>query len=162
MSKDRTKLVLKVMLADDDADDRFFFEKAILNSMIPSSLIKVENGAKLMSYLAETDVLPDVLFLDLNMPKKNGSECLLEIKADPRFAKLPVVIYSTSMHSQIADILYRGGAHFYIKKTDLSEMQKQVNVVLNLISLKRFERPERQKFILDSSSYNVIPEKVPG
>jgi response regulator RpfG family c-di-GMP phosphodiesterase len=143
---------IQILLADDDMDDRFFFNKAIDYATVPASLITVENGEKLMRYLSEIspEDLPDALFLDLNMPKKNGSECLREIKNNENLKRLPVIIYSTSLHPEIADLLYRDGAHYYIKKTDLVQMQTLLNYVLKLVNENQMERPDRENFILSS------------
>src|SRR5688500_20391697 len=75
-----TDIPIKVLLADDDIDDRYFFEKVLKSLMVNTELATVEDGERLMIYLAEnSEKLPDILFLDLNMPKKNGTECLSEI-----------------------------------------------------------------------------------
>src|ERR1035437_1105930 len=98
---------LNVLLADDDKDDRFFFKMALKEVTIPTQLETVTDGEILMDYLAENaDRLPDVLFLDHNMPRKNGAECLLEIKLIPELKALPIVIYSTSLRDEIADMFY--------------------------------------------------------
>ncbi|MDB5281008.1 MAG: response regulator receiver protein [Bacteroidota bacterium] len=68
------------MLADDDRDDRYFFEKALEDLSVAAALRVVSNGEALMSCLLKTGgQLPDILFLDLNMPCKGGKECLQEI-----------------------------------------------------------------------------------
>ena len=101
-----TYIPINVLLADDDIDDRYFFDKVLKSLPVRTELATVEDGEKLMSYLAEnSEKLPDILFLDLNMPKKNGSECLVEIKQDERLKKLPVIIYSTHRHEKDSDIL---------------------------------------------------------
>src|SRR4051812_32115664 len=116
---------LHILLADDDKDDRFFFGKALQAIPILTDLVTVEDGKKLMEHLLKNPKrLPDVLFLDLNMPRKNGSECLAEIKDSPKIKQLPVIIYSTSLHEDVADLLYEKGAHYYIRKTDLTELEK--------------------------------------
>jgi CheY-like chemotaxis protein len=144
-----------ILLADDDSDDRFFFTKAVKYSPIPATLSTVENGEKLMQFLTGTaNDLPDALFLDLNMPKKNGSECLREIKNNPGLKDLPVIIYSTSLHPEIADLLYRDGAHYYIKKGDLTEMQKLLNFILSKVIDNNLSRPPREAFILNSKEYS--------
>jgi CheY-like chemotaxis protein len=90
----------KVVLADDDPDHAFLF-RIVLEQVDPSKeLVIVNDGEQLMNLLKST--VPDVLFLDLSMPNKNGYDCLSEIKQDPRLEQLPVVVYSTS--SDIADI----------------------------------------------------------
>lgn len=140
---------LKILLADDDPDDRFFFDLVLKDLAIPTQLTTVEDGVKLMDYLIKhADKLPDVLFLDLNMPRKNGSECLSEIKHNAKLKNLPVIIYSTSLHEDIADILYKKGAHYYIRKTDIVELKKTLNYTLGLIVENNFARPRRDKFVL--------------
>jgi CheY-like chemotaxis protein len=145
---------LKVLLADDDADDRHFFDKILKTLPIKTRLVTVEDGEALMTYLFEnSDNLPDVLFLDLNMPKKNGMECLAEIKLNAKLKRLPVVIYSTHMHEKDAGLLYKEGAHYYIRKTDIIELTKVLHRVLNKMVVNKFARPSKDKFI---SSINKI------
>lgn len=101
-----------------------------------------------MSYLLEkSKQLPDVLFLDLNMPRKNGSMCLAEIKSNEKLKKLPVIIYSTSLYEDVASLLYKEGAHYYVRKTDLAELKKILLRVLTLMLEKNFTRPSRDEFI---------------
>jgi len=140
---------INVLLADDDIDDRYFFDKVLKSLPVRTELATVEDGDKLMIYLAEnSEQLPDILFLDLNMPKKNGSECLLEIKQDEKLKRLPVIIYSTHRHEKDSDILYEKGAHYYIRKTDMIELAKTLHHILNLMVENKFERPARDKFSL--------------
>ncbi|MBC7383961.1 MAG: response regulator [Bacteroidia bacterium] len=138
-----------LLLADDDSDDRFFFDKTLKLLQFQTTLTTVEDGEKLMNYLStNTTQLPDVLFLDLNMPRKNGSECLDEIKQNEKLKVLPVIMYSTSLHEDVADHLYKTGAHYYIRKTGLNELQKMLKTVLTLMVENKFNRPERDEFIL--------------
>ncbi len=110
--------------------------------------VTVVDGEKLMSYLSENYLnLPDVLFLDLNLPRKNGMECLSEIKQSEKLKDLPVVIYSTHLHEKVADLLYQAGAHYYIRKTDMIELAKILHRVLNRLVVNKFARPELDKFI---------------
>jgi CheY-like chemotaxis protein len=140
---------LQVLLADDDTDDRYFFEIILRAFPGPTQLVTVEDGEKLMTYLSEnSNKLPDVLFLDLNMPRKNGAECLSEIKSNPKLRRLPVVMYSTSVHNDVADQLYANGAHYYFRKTDMIEIQSVLHHVLSLLVKNNFARPVREKFVL--------------
>lgn len=142
------KKKLFILLADDDQDDRFFFEKALKTLATPSTFTTMEDGEKLMTWLLKnTNNIPDVLFLDLNMPRKNGSECLLEIKNHPKLKNLPVIIYSTSLHEDVANILYANGAHYYVKKPDYTELPEILNKVLDFIS-DNIAQPLRDKFIV--------------
>ena len=140
---------LDILLADDDRDDRFFFDKALKELPIPTQLKTVEDGEKLITYLSQHPLkLPDVLFLDLNMPRKNGSECLAEIKSNEKLKQLPVIIYSTSLHEDVADLLYKNGAHYYVRKTELTELKKILLHVLTLMIERKFIRPSRKEFVV--------------
>ena len=138
-----------ILLADDDGDDRYFFRKAVTTLPFQVQLTTVDDGAKLMAYLSENSTkLPDVLFLDYNMPRKNGFECLSEIKSSPVLKTLPVIMYSTYVHDDVADMLYERGAHYYIRKAGLDELQKLIQIILTLTTKGELVRPTREKFIL--------------
>lgn len=148
MKKKLPSAPLRILLADDDKDDRFFFDKALKDIPVETSLNTVEDGAQLMIYLKKCTTLPDVLFLDLNMPRKNGMECLAEIKSNTKLKALPVVIYSTSLNEDIADLLYKNGAHYYVRKADLSELKKVLFQILTLMKEKNFAATSRSEFII--------------
>lgn len=141
---------IHVLLADDDADDRFFFEYVFRELSISTHLSTVSDGEKLMEFLHKnSNDLPDVLFLDLNMPRKNGSECLSEIKSDEKLRQLPVIIYSTSFYEEVARQLYENGAHYYVRKSDLVALKKVLYYVLTRLVDTKFTRPSWDKFVLD-------------
>ena len=106
---------INILLADDDSDDRSFFDQALKGLSISSHLTTFNDGEQLMKYLSENlEQLPDVLFLDLNMPRKNGFECLEEIKFDKKLKQIPIIIFSTSFDQNVVNTLYNnGGATFY-------------------------------------------------
>ena len=111
----------------------------------------VHDGVQLMERLGNTALnnLPDVVFLDLNMPRKNGLECLSEIKANHKLQNLPVIIFSTSLDSEIVDNLYKKGASYYIRKPgDFSKLKKVIEKALTIASENHFKQPERANFIL--------------
>jgi CheY-like chemotaxis protein len=108
---------MNILLADDDIDDRDFFMRALKAVPLPTELTTVPDGQALMEYLSKnTDRLPHVLFLDINMPRKNGFECLAEIKQDKLLKDLPVVMFSTSNEQDKISILFKSGADLYIRK----------------------------------------------
>ena len=140
---------ISILLADDDRDDCFFFKNALGKLPIPTNFHIVEDGERLMKYLsANVNNLPEVLFLDFNMPRKNGSECLREIKSNPKLKSLPIIIYSTSLHEAIADDLYEEGAHYFARKSGLTELTNVLDRVLTMIKENKFGRPPRSKFVL--------------
>lgn len=114
---------INILLADDDVDDRNFFANALLEIPIATKLKTVTNGEELMEHLAanETD-LPDVLFLDLSMPRKTGFECLDEIKENEKLKPLTVIMFTTSftrgmdLEENLIKTLSRMGASDYIRK----------------------------------------------
>ena len=151
MKENKQSAPLHILLADDDEDDRFFFAKALEELSIETKLTTVNNGEKLMAYLDKnSEKLPDILFLDLNMPCKNGSECLMEIKANKNIKDFPVIIYSTSLNDEIADILYRNGAYYYMQKCGLQQLVAQLERVLAMFIEKNHKRPLRSEFLLNS------------
>ena len=125
---------LHIMLADDDEDDRNFFNDAISDLKISNKLTIFKNGQELMDFLEHPDtVLPDILFLDLNMPCKTGNECLKDIRANPKFKDISIAIYSTSSSDKDIEETFVGGANIYIKKpNDFSKLKKVLNEVVNL------------------------------
>jgi CheY-like chemotaxis protein len=145
----KTPDFLKILVADDDIDDRYFFRKALEGIEIPTKLITVEDGEMLLTHLSKNiNDLPDVLFLDLNMPRKNGSECLNAIKSNEKLSGIPVIIYSTSLHHDIADLLFDAGAQFYFRKTELNELRQMLRRVLPIIASGHLEPSTRDEFVL--------------
>jgi CheY-like chemotaxis protein len=124
---------LNILLADDDMDDRSFFDKALKEISIDSKLTTVNNGEQLMEYLlAHLGQLPDVLFLDLSMPRKTGFECLSEIKENEKLKALTVIMFTTSftkgfdLEDNLRNTLIRMGAADYIRKPAGFEELKMV------------------------------------
>ena len=103
-----------VILADDDRDHGILFEH-ILKQVDPSkTLTIIKDGEQLIDFL--TSQVPDLLFLDLNMPCKNGHECLLEIRQKLGLIDLPVVVYSSSTHMTDIQKSYLNKADLYMVK----------------------------------------------
>jgi CheY-like chemotaxis protein len=152
-----TKTHLHILLADDDEDDRYFFERALSVIPIPTRMTTVGDGEKLMVYLAKHAAkLPDILFLDLNMPRKNGLECLQEIEHNEKLKQLPIIIYSTSLPGEAADILYNLGAYYYVRKTDTSGLKKILHHILLLLVENKFVRASRESFIFSLSNVATV------
>ena len=118
---------LHIMLADDDEDDRLFFKEAFEEVKIKYEISTFNDGEQLMQYLNEPgNPLPDIIFLDLNMPRKSGMECLKEIRRDDRLKRISVAIYSTSSSEQDIEDTFVAGANVYIKKPNDFNMLKKV------------------------------------
>lgn len=118
---------LHIMLADDDEDDRLFFKEAFEEVKINYDISTFNDGEQLMHYLNEPgNPLPDIIFLDLNMPRKSGMECLKEIRGNERLKRISVAIYSTSSSEQDIEDTFVAGANVYIKKPNDFNMLKKV------------------------------------
>tara|TARA_R110002049_G_scaffold113956_1_gene264849 strand:+ start:519 stop:968 length:450 start_codon:yes stop_codon:yes gene_type:complete len=118
---------IRIALADDDADDRLFFEEAFEELKIKSKVSTFNDGDDLMDYLNnESSNLPNLLFLDLNMPRMSGMECLTEIKENPKFKNIAIAIYSTSASDEDVENTFVKGANIYIKKPNDFEVLKKI------------------------------------
>ncbi len=106
-----------ILLADDDADDHLFFREAIDEIDTKAALIIVKDGIQLMKHLDNpSTAMPNMVFLDLNMPLKGGLECLKEIRSNSNLKDLSVAIYSTSAAERDVQETFSLGANVYIKK----------------------------------------------
>ena len=125
---------LRIILADDDEDDRLWFKDAIEEIKIKSILTIVNDGVELMNYLLNPEVhLPNLVFLDLNMPRKGGMECLNEIRSNHKLKDLSIAIYSTSGLEKDIEETFIKGANIYIKKpSDFEELKNILTKVINI------------------------------
>lgn len=122
----RKKSDVRLLIVDDDGDDFLFFVEAFKElSITYASLFWVRDGSECMSFLHnrallnQTDkilLLPDMIFLDLNMPEKNGFEVLKEIKSNPEFCHIPVICLTTSNAEKDVYRAYALGANAFIQK----------------------------------------------
>lgn len=148
------KRPLHILLADDDEEDREIFAYAIKDLSPDIRMSVAVNGKELMAILNdEKRPLPDILFLDLNMPFKNGHECLKEIRSSDRLKKLPVIIYSTSSSSEHIDLTYQGGADFYLPKPDSFRDLKFITENLFSLDWTEHSKPVKDKFVLSAGYF---------
>lgn len=104
-----------IWLADDDLDDCETF-KDVLKQILPSCSVTIINNGKELIELLNPTRKPDILFLDINMPYKDGLDCLIEIRAQRFFSRLPVIIFSSSNQPRDIDKSYGYGANLYYTK----------------------------------------------
>lgn len=148
---------LNILLADDDIDDISFFDKALKELPVSTHLTTVNDGEQLMNYLSENlEHLPDILFLDLNMPRKNGFECLCEIRENEKLKNISVVIFSTSYPQDksyelgMISNLFKLGARVYIRKPgDLTQLKETVQYALTM-SAEEISSNNQLKYILNA------------
>ena len=147
---DTSTTPLQILLADDDVDDCLFFEQALAELAIPTHLVVVHDGEQLMQLLLKKSTqLPDILFLDLNMPCKNGFECLSAIKQDVTLKTLPVVILSTYFEQAAVDRLYAGRAHWCIQKpTEFARLKQVIERILMMLAENNLPESAKENFVL--------------
>ena len=112
----RTK---RFLLTDDDRDDRDLFSEA-LASIDPSIVYHwAEHGKQALNLLESMTIdLPDIIFLDINMPVMNGWELLKKLKQDSSYQHVPVIMYTTSSEARDRKIAMDLGAHCFVTKPD--------------------------------------------
>ncbi|RYF89999.1 MAG: response regulator [Chitinophagaceae bacterium] len=115
---------LNFLLVDDDNDDTFLFKEVVDQISTPITLHTAGDGLQALQKLETMQVLPDLIFLDLNMPSMGGKECLAQLKADENLSGIPVVMYTTSSQSKdIEETMMNGAAGFITKPTSIKELE---------------------------------------
>lgn len=143
---------LHILLADDDDGDRLLFNEAVRDLPFGVSFTALTGGEQLMDYLNQAEQLPHILFLDLNMPRKNGFDCLREIKQDDKLRALPVVIFSTSDDEMDIERAYLEGAHLYlVKPTGFLTLIDSVRHVIALSLEPGFSPLPKDNFVVKIS-----------
>jgi CheY-like chemotaxis protein len=150
--------ILHILLADDDRDDCLIFQDALAELLISAHTTIVHDGEQLMQLLNQkTTRLPDVIFLDLNMPRKNGFASLEELKQNKKLKHLPVVIISTSYEHDIVVLLYKNGAQYYIcKPTSFEDLKQVIHQALTRLNHLPVVPPSRENFLLQPVETNSL------
>jgi DNA-binding response OmpR family regulator len=120
-----------ILLSEDDDDDYLFFKDSLKELEEKVDLTRASDGQQLMAILEESDPKPEVIFLDINMPRKNGFQCLLDIRTSQQYDSIPVIVMSTTQDTDIINMIYKQGANLYIcKPADFKELKRQISDVL--------------------------------
>lgn len=136
MTADRSPIV--ILIADDDDEDQMLLRETFEDRHLANELRFVRNGEEVMDYLRRrgkfaepwTSPRPGMILLDLNMPKKDGRECLSEIKADPDLSDIPVFVLTTSRDEEDVHQTYqRGGSSFLSKPVTFDSFMELVTTV---------------------------------
>lgn len=141
---------LHILLADDDENDRLIFTEAFAELEIKSVVDTVKDGMKLMERLRDRTIpLPDLLFLDLNMPRKDGLECLKEIRSDKKLKGISIAIYSTSGNKKDLEETFLNGANIYvIKPSSFSKLKTVLGKTVMTAFQYQDEKLKRENFLL--------------
>ena len=134
-------------MADDDKDDFFILKEAAEKTGEPLKVSYAANWLELWRFTLKT--LPDLLFLDINMPVKNGLECLQLLRQDSKYDQLPIIIYSTSARKTDIDKAYQTGANYFlIKPSALDDLTGMVKKLYAMGKDALLSIPPREEFVI--------------
>ena len=152
------KAPLRVLLADDDEGDRLVFKEIFEEMETDTIVYMVNDGEQLMNFLTiENNLLPHIIFLDLNMPNMNGIECLKEIRSIDRYSNISIAIYSTSTSEKDIDDTFYYGANIYITKPgDFNKLKKVLAKALSTTRLNQDSAFDRANFVLKITAVQNI------
>ena len=139
---------IHILIADDDTDDVAFLVEGISEVTSCCKISYAKDGVQCLRFLANNPP-PGIIFLDLNMPLKNGFECLKVIRENPLLNNTTVTIVSTSHYFNDVDSCYRLGADFYIiKPTSMGTLVNLLQQLFNTLSQAEAEKRPKEKFVL--------------
>ena len=140
--------VRNVLMAEDDADDFELFADAINELSIRVFLTRAENGDVLMKILHEK--IPDMLFLDIIMPCRNGKDCLQEIRENRKFDNLPIIVYSGMKDLDTVEFCFRKGTNMYVYKPHtFAELVDVIQKIFTINWKQVRYYPTRSEYILN-------------
>lgn len=121
-------LIQHILMADDDADDRFLVQAAFEDNKIDQKLLFFEDGEQLLDHLQDESIqgITRFILLDLNMPKRDGRDVLRTLKADKQLSTIPIIVFSTSKAPDDINSSYKLGANSYVVKPSSYEHLKEV------------------------------------
>lgn len=144
---------LLIYLADDDHEDSMLFEEALTEIDSKICIETFDNGVTLMDALLNSqNALPDAIYLDLNMPLMNGEECVEDIRNEPKFSKIPIIIYSTYIDNEMAERLREKGANWYlIKPNTFTELRNLLGKSLDYVYTD-LQKTSDSQFIISTTN----------
>ena len=128
---DQLPAIKNIFLADDNNNDCLAFEKAIIRIDVHIKLTTVTNGEELLQLL--NHYVPQLLFLDLEMPYKNGIQCLQIIRENKIFERLPVIVFTVTNRPNNIQVAYGFGANlFFVKPKEQEELVSSLRYILKM------------------------------
>lgn len=138
----------KIYVTDDDADD-FLFLKDAIGELDKSVILEHVTSCSDLISLLENGHIPDMIFLDLNMPKISGRECIERIREEAKYRKVPIIIYSTSKSNKDVEFCYEKGANFYlVKPNTFKGLLISIKKVITIDWKKEVYFPPKESFLI--------------
>lgn len=140
--------MVNIAVAEDDKDDFLMLKEAIENILPKFNITHSSDGSTFLQLVnAQADV--DLIFLDLHIPKKNGVECLIELRQNEKLQATPIIIYSTSSNFEDIDLCYKNGCTLYlVKPTSYKDLVTQIRKIFFRIGLPRKELQSKEMFVV--------------
>jgi DNA-binding NtrC family response regulator len=121
---------MRILVVDDQEDELELFEHTIARISDSTSVLAVSCTEAI--HVLENDApLPDMIFIDIRMPKIDGLVCLAEIKANPKFRSIPIIMWSNYRYDSIVDKARMLDAEFYLKPVGETELLKLLYKIIN-------------------------------
>lgn len=140
---------IKIVVCDDNWVESPLFEFTLRNIGVNYQLAWVDDAVELLVYLTTVEILPDIIFLDVNMPGKSGIQCLEDIRSNSKWNHIPIIIQSFAGPTKDIEAAFNGGADLFILKSDFSkEFQQTLKSVLQRDWTTR-PRPRKSSFFLN-------------
>lgn len=143
--------IIRLLLIDDDDDDHILFNEAVRcmgRKVDCKYAYSAAEGLKMLE-MPEHE-LPQIIFLDLNMPFTSGNQCLQRIRSQANLNQISVVVYSTSLDERMANILYNNGANYYVcKPNDFTDIKKVLGQIIDFIEQGKPKSDSFHNFILN-------------
>ena len=147
-----------IILAEDDPDDRHVFSMAIKETFGQANITGFDNGQSVIhSLLSNTSTNCDVLFLDINMPRMNGIDCLREIKDHIQFSRIPIVMLTTSSTKEdVMDTFYAGATRFITKPPTYKELLNLFTQVYNLMRDGKLRKTDLFNYVMKPEAQAAV------
>lgn len=138
---------MHILMADDDKDDFNLLKEAAEKACEALQISYAGNWLELWRFILKT--LPDVLFIDLNMPVKNGLECLQLLREDRKYDNIPIIIYSTSISKNDIDKAYKNGANYFmVKPKAIEDISNMIKKLCSMGKESLLSIPSREEFVI--------------
>lgn len=143
-------IATKILIGEDDDDDYLIFSLAVEETSYKVMLTRAMDGQMVLNQLEKE--MPDILFLDLNLPMKDGRECLKEIRSNHNFDALPIIIYTSYEDLTSIEYCYREGSNLYtVKPSSIVDLKQILNRILAIDWRKIKYFPPRSEFVMRSA-----------
>jgi len=144
---DKSNKIKDVLLAEDDPDDALIFELAVKELPFPFVLRHAEDGD--MLFVMINQMIPDIIFLDINMPCKDGVTCITQIRKNESLDHVPVIMYTSLKSVEYVNKCYESGANFFlIKANSIGELTEKLEKIFSIDWKNYMYYPPKNQFVM--------------